>query len=96
VRQLVRSKYSKGGGEEIYGVVITGDTTQLRFYLCLQGQADSYIQGQPEDLARLSPGKVKTVISGQGTTQPSLSVLNKGRQISEFFCNVKKYVLAVS
>ena len=56
----------------------------------LLAKADRFLSSKSAwDRANLGPGVVEMVISGQGPTEANLlSVLNKGRQISEFFCDV--------
>lgn len=78
-------------------MVITGHLTQLNVLFMLT-KADRFLNlGWAWDRTRLGPGGVKMVNFRTGSHPASLlSVLNRGRQISEFFCNVKrKCVLAV-
>ena len=56
-------------------------------------KADRFLSSRSaKDRGRLGPGVVEMVISRHGLTPLAyLSfLLNKGRHISEFFCNVKK------
>lgn len=59
----------------------------------IQRQADSCVYGQPGRSLGPGPSVLEMIISRQNIL---LSVLYKGREISELFCNVKKKVLAAS
>jgi hypothetical protein len=76
-------------------VLITEEPIQLRFLIMLT-KADRFLSsGSTWDRARLGPGRNRNFRTGSHTASLS-SVLNRGRKISEFICNVKrKCVLAV-